>query len=74
MPEPTECLRCRGPMERGFVLDRGHMDSLDLQKWVEGSPERSWWRGIKTHGKESYKVQTFRCERCGLLEEYANEE
>lgn len=60
-------------MERGFVLDRGHYDAKNMQKWIEGEPVRSWM-GIKTKGKESFKVQTFRCERCGWLESYANEE
>lgn len=74
MREPTECLRCRGPMERGFVIDRGHVNAPDLQKWIEGTPERSFWTGIRTKGRESHPVQTFRCERCGWLESYASQE
>jgi hypothetical protein len=61
-------------MERGFVVDRGHMNFPDLQKWVEGEPAKTFWAGLKTHGKEAYQVQTFRCERCGWLESYANPE
>ena len=71
MPGPSECLRCRGPMEPGFVIDRGHHQMPDTQKWVEGAPEKSFWTGLKTKGRESYPVLTYRCERCGLLEAYA---
>ncbi len=71
MREPSECLRCRGPMERGFVMDRGHANSPDQQEWVEGEPDRRWW-GIRTKDKDRFKVHTFRCDRCGWLESYAN--
>lgn len=71
MPEPTECLRCRGRMERGLILDRGESNMAYPQKWIEGAPERRWWGGIKTSGRKSYPVQTFRCERCGWLDSYA---
>jgi hypothetical protein len=59
-------------MEPGFVVDRGHYSSPDEQQWVEGAPERSFWRGLKTSGRESFKVTSFRCDRCGYLESYAN--
>lgn len=71
MSAPKECLRCRGPMEPGFVLDRGHHSVAQTQDWVEGEPERSFWTGLKTRGKEKVPVRTFRCERCGYLEAYA---
>jgi hypothetical protein len=73
MTTPKECLRCRGPMEPGFVLDKGHHNSRDVQKWIEGEPERSFWQGIKTKGREQHLVRTYRCERCGYLESYAGD-
>ena len=72
MSTPKECLRCRGPMEPGFVLDRGHHNSKTTQQWVEGAPERSFWTGVKTKGKVQHVVSTYRCERCGYLESYAH--
>ncbi len=72
MAEPRECLRCRGPMEPGFVVDKGHHDSKDTQKWVEGTPERSFWKGLKIKDRETHAVTSFRCTRCGYLESYAN--
>jgi len=71
MTEPKECIRCRGHMEPGFVIDRGDHNALATQKWVEGEPERSFWQGLKTKHKETHQVTTFRCERCGYLESYA---
>jgi hypothetical protein len=68
-----ECPRCRGNMERGFVLDRGHYSYPDLQKWVDGPPEKSFWHGVKLSGKEAYVVHSWRCEKCGYLESYATE-
>jgi hypothetical protein len=66
-----DCPRCRGSMEEGFVLDRGDHSMPDLQAWIEGVPERSRWTGIKTKGRQSYPVKTYRCDRCGYLESYA---
>jgi len=71
MYPPRECLRCRGSMEPGFVVDRGHNHRASTQKWVEGEPERSFWTGLKTRGREAFEVETYRCERCGWLESYA---
>ncbi len=65
------CLRCGSAMEQGFVADKGDYNALDLQRWIEGAPERSFWTGIKTKNREVLVVSTFRCERCGYLESYA---
>jgi hypothetical protein len=71
--QKVECPRCRGTLEKGFVMDRAHYSYPDRQNWVEGEPEKSVWHGFKTKGKESYLVHTFRCEKCGYLESYATE-
>jgi hypothetical protein len=70
MTQP-QCLRCKGPMELGFVLDRGHHNSAAEQTWIEGEPEKSFWTGIKTKDREKHAIETYRCERCGYLESYA---
>ncbi len=41
MQQPDACPRCRGSMEPGFVIDRGHHSTAEIQKWVEGPPESS---------------------------------
>lgn len=58
-------------MSDGFVLDRGDHNSRNLQKWVEGEPLKSFWLGLRTKGRETYEVTTYRCDRCGYLESYA---
>jgi hypothetical protein len=60
-------------MEEGLVLDKGHGGELNVPEWLEGPPERSFWFGIKTKGKERFAIRTLRCQRCGYLESYANE-
>ena len=67
-----ECPRCRGKMSEGFVLDRGESNSRNVQKWVEGEPVKSFWLGLKAEGREKFAVTTYRCDRCGYLESYAN--
>lgn len=71
-PSVPACPRCQGQMQRGFVPDKGHGDGLKVPEWLEGQPEPSFWRGLKTKGRERFAVQTFRCTRCGFLESYAN--
>jgi len=67
---PPSCLRCGGTMSEGYVVDVGY-GSTSVPKWVEGSPVKSIWTGLKLRGKEQLSVTSFRCRRCGYLESYA---
>lgn len=60
-------------MSEGFLLDRGHGNAPSQQKWVEGEPVKSFWFGLHTKDRDKYRVQTYRCDRCGYLESYATE-
>lgn len=71
MAERLECPKCRGAMERGFVADKAHYSVPEIQKWVEGVPERSFWSGLKMKDRDVIPVSTYRCERCGYLESFA---
>ena len=74
MGEELKCSRCGGRLEEGFMPDLGHLNVPNPPaEWVEGQPEKSFWDGIKTKGREVYKVVTFRCEGCGYLESFARE-
>ena len=73
MNAPVECLRCKGSMIAGMVLDRGDLNIGGDQQWVEGAPRKSFWTGLKTKGRESYAVHTYRCAKCGYLESYATD-
>ena len=61
-------------METGVLLDKGHGDALNTAEWLEGEPERSFWTGVKTKGRERLPVRTYRCVKCGYLESYAASE
>jgi Domain of unknown function (DUF6487) len=67
------CPQCRVPMERGFLLDKGHANAGNVAKWVEGEPVKSVLTGLKTKGRKVRTVVSFRCPDCGLLLDYANE-
>lgn len=67
------CPKCDVQMEEGFLMDRGDHHAINPAHWVEGAPEPSFWRRTKTRGKDTYRVATYRCERCGFLESYATD-
>lgn len=66
----VECPKCRGKMEEGFIKDQD-CGAVHASKWVEGAPEKSFWTGTKTQGKNQVQVITYRCPGCGYLESYA---
>ena len=67
------CLRCGGSMEQGFVADKAHQSRPEVQTWVGGAPERSFWTGLRLKDRKVIPVSTFRCEKCGYLESYASQ-
>ncbi|MFN0009844.1 MAG: hypothetical protein ACKVXR_18265 [Planctomycetota bacterium] len=71
-PEPN-CPACRVAMDLGYQLDLGHASSRRQAEWVEGSPERNFWTGLKTKDRAVLPILTYRCPRCGLLASFANE-
>lgn len=66
----SECVKCGGSMEEGFVIDHGDYGSQSVAKWQGGAPRKSFWTGIK-EGDPQVDIATFRCTRCGYLESYA---
>ena len=72
--KPTNCPKCQGAMEEGFILDRGHANAGMESEWIEGAPEHSWWAGLKTKGRERHPLRAFRCQLCGFVEHYATAE
>lgn len=61
-------------MSEGFVADRSQHGAAGVPSWVEGEPERSVWTGLKLSGKSRLEIATWRCIRCGFLEQYASGE
>ena len=66
-----KCPKCKREMEEGFIADFYGGGTARPGKWVEGQPEKSFWTGIKTSGKELIRITTYRCTGCGYLESYA---
>ena len=70
MQKPSACPKCQGSMVEGFVVDHtygGHA----VAAWAEGPPQKSFWVGVKVSEKETLEIRTYRCNRCGYLENYA---
>ena len=57
-------------MAPGYVIDEGY-GTRTVANWVAGEPERSMWTGLKLRGKDKLAITTYRCGRCGYLENYA---
>lgn len=60
-------------MVEGFILDLTYGGSV-VPRWLKGTPETSFWTGVKATGKECRSVETYRCINCGLLRSYALDE
>src|SRR4051812_38394739 len=69
-----KCSKCSGVMEEGFIPDFGHNEYVRPLKWIEGKPEKSFWRGTKVEDRRHTNISTYRCRECGYLELYAKEE
>jgi hypothetical protein len=67
---PSDCPRCGGTMEPGYVVDEGY-GNRTVAKWIAGEPVRSMWFGLTLRGKDKLDITTYRCRRCGYLESYA---
>ena len=67
------CPKCQSSMAEGFVIDVNQSGAHTVSTWFEGAPERAWYGGIKTRGKPQFKIQSWRCNRCGFLEQYARD-
>jgi hypothetical protein len=67
---PTHCRNCNGRLEEGHVLDEGY-GARFAARWQPGTPKKSWIGGVKADKKSLLEIRSFRCEKCGLLENYA---
>ena len=74
MKRATECPKCGGRMDRGWIMDGTH-GGVNQSRWIEGVPEKSFWTGTKIDKtKEMIAITTYRCSACGFLESYATRE
>jgi predicted nucleic-acid-binding Zn-ribbon protein len=70
MAQAKHCPKCSTSMAEGFVVDVSH-GTMAVTNWVEGAPEKNMWTGLKLSGKARSEIATWRCNRCGFLEQYA---
>lgn len=70
----SQCPKCTGLMERGFVMHR-NLTGDRLLRWVEGEPEIGGPTGLKLiERKTSQITRTDKCDKCGFLEFYGSNE
>jgi ribosomal protein L37E len=68
---PSNCQRCGGPLESGYVLEIRDGNVRSVSQWIAGAPERGFMFGLKTRNRKSFPITTFRCARCGFHESFA---
>ena len=44
--------KCAGTMQAGFMIDRGYGNALTPAYWQDGTPEKSFWTGLKMKGHQ----------------------
>ncbi len=70
MGQSKDCPKCGGAMVDGFIADNTH-GGANVTAWREGEPKKSFWVGLKLGGTTPIEISTWRCRRCGYLENYA---
>ena len=68
-----ECPACRQTMEPGFLVDADHNGRPGRAQWVEGTPEKTFFEGVRVKHRRRLDTVTFRCPRCGWLIWFAPE-
>ena len=72
--ETSRCPKCNGEMVQGFIVDHHAGGKRLISNWVEGAPEKSFWRSTNVPADKCMPVGTFSCSACGFLESYARPE
>jgi hypothetical protein len=67
------CSKCGGAMQEGFILDLLRAGQMPAS-WIEGEPEKSIFDQARIKGRARYRIRSFRCTKCGLLENYATDD
>ena len=57
-------------MQEGFILDLLRAGQMPAS-WIEGEPQTSLFDQTTIRGRARYRIRSFRCTKCGLLENYA---
>jgi hypothetical protein len=65
-----KCPKCDSMMTLGVIIDKDQHGTRSASTWLEGAAAKGWF-GLKLGGKKPVDIETYRCDRCGLLESYA---
>lgn len=66
------CPKCNGSMSQGFPIDSTH-NAVRVAQWAEGEPAYWFLRILRMKGRRRLPIESWRCDKCGYLEEYAPE-
>lgn len=59
-------------MERGFLGDANYgSGTFSVGRWFAGIPVKGWWGTLKVKEKDGLELAAYRCERCGLVLNFA---
>ncbi len=58
-------------MVQGFIPDNSE-GPIYVESWLQRHPQKSFWGRTKAPLSEAIPIGTFRCEKCGFLEFYAD--
>ncbi len=67
----SSCPKCQSSMQEGYVVDHTHGGARTVSTWVEGEPKPSFWLGLTFQGTTPLAIESWRCTRCGFIEQYA---
>lgn len=65
----NQCPKCQSAMTEGFILTE-RSSAQTLLSWSRGIPRKGWF-GVKSGEGKPIEISTWRCQRCGFLENYA---
>lgn len=68
----SKCVKCGGTMKEGFPLDSMRHNAR-VGHWAEGVPAFLIFGILRLGGRRKLPITSYRCQRCGYLESYANE-
>lgn len=68
---PLICPFCQIPLEPGYVIDFIGTTGARAAEWVSGVPEAGLMRGVSPGGHKRREIESWRCTKCGILQEYA---
>ena len=58
--------------QAGFIADWSEGD-VRVSRWLEGEVTPGWFQEVNPRKNKQFKITTYRCQKCGLLESHASD-